>query len=214
VLPPAVQELLTGCFEDAHTEPALRPTAAQWQHALEEAEAELCTCPAHARHVYPRGLDACPWCALARQQGRDPFPAPEAVAPPVREASPPRRPRTIAAVPLPTPGPFREDPLPPRPEPAAPVPAADPGWVEAGLQGVGAAVERRGWLVWLGVALVGAVSGLLWALAQASGPPAKDKGTPPGREATTPVSSQAEVRGNAAGAGRQDGRPTMTSLDR
>ena len=32
------------------------------------------------------------------------------------------------------------------------------------LQAIGAGVERRGWLIWLGVALIGAVAGLLYAL--------------------------------------------------
>jgi hypothetical protein len=49
--------------------------------------------------------------------------------------------------------------------------ATRPGWVEVVLQSLGATVERHGWLVWFGVALLGTVSGLLWALAQAAGLP-------------------------------------------
>lgn len=60
------------------------------------------------------------------------------------------------------------DPLPPRPEPlAAPLPTA--GWAEMALQAVGIGLERRGWLVWLGVGLLGAVAGLVFALERASG---------------------------------------------
>lgn len=165
VLPPSVQELLRRCFEDAHAEPDLRPSAAQWQHALEEAEHELTTCSRSTRHVYHRGLDVCPWCILARRQGRDPFaPAdghPQAV---VRNSQSARRERRAE-------GRKRRgvnDPLPPRPEsPAAPPPT--PGWAEVALQAIGMGLERRGWLVWLGVGLLGAVAGLVFALERASG---------------------------------------------
>lgn len=160
MLPPSVQELLHRCFEDAHAEPDLRPTAAQWQHALEEAEHELTACASNGQHMYHRKLDGCPWCDLARRQGRDPFPAPSASLDPpsarlTRKLSQSKRTadggRRIAV----------HDPLPPRPQP--PPPSA-PGWVEVLLQAIGAGLERRGWLIWLGMALIGAVAGLLYAL--------------------------------------------------
>ena len=164
VLPPSVQELLRRCFEDARTEPDLRPSAAQWQHALEEAEHELTTCSRSVRHVYHRGLDICPWCALARQQGRDPFaPAEGYPQAAVRRSLSARRERRAEhggrnAI---------NDPLPPRPElTAAPPPAA--GWAEMALQTIGMGLERRGWLVWLGVGLLGAVAGLVFALERAT----------------------------------------------
>jgi DNA-binding helix-hairpin-helix protein with protein kinase domain len=161
VLPPSVQELLRRCFEDAHAEPDLRPGAAQWQCALEEAEHELATCPSNAQHVYHRGLDRCPWCILA-QQGRDPFPDPSALPPPpsaIRRQNAKSEKRIVPV----------DDPLPPRPEPP---PASPPtsGGMEIVLQAIGASVERRSWLLWLGMALIGAVAGLLYAL-QAHAPP-------------------------------------------
>jgi DNA-binding helix-hairpin-helix protein with protein kinase domain len=135
VLPPAVQELLRCCFEDARTDPALRPRAGRWQQALAEAENELTTCPRNGQHLFARGLDECPWCLLAQQQGRDPFPAWE-------------RPRTPAPAPRaaetpPEPDLLREEPQP-QPKPAA-RPAPKRGWIEAGLQKVGGLMERQGW---------------------------------------------------------------------
>jgi DNA-binding helix-hairpin-helix protein with protein kinase domain len=164
VLPPSVQELFRRCFEDAHADPDLRPSAAQWQHALEEAEHELTTCTSEARHVFHRGLDVCPWCALGRQQGRDPF------APTERLARPPAGPSRAGSGQRKAEGRNRKtvnDPLPPRPEPARPTPTT-PGWAENLLQAIGVGLERRGWLVWAGMALLGAVAGLLYALQRAS----------------------------------------------
>jgi DNA-binding helix-hairpin-helix protein with protein kinase domain len=160
MLPPSVQELLRRCFEDAHTEPDLRPSAEQWQHALEEAEHELTTCPHDAQHVYHRRLDRCPWCSPSsalRQLG-------------ARASRPCRAGETPA---LPTPNAENRkrkvvhDPMPPRQEaqPAASLPAS--GGVELVLQAIGASLERRGWLVWIGVALLGTVAGIVYALQRA-----------------------------------------------
>jgi DNA-binding helix-hairpin-helix protein with protein kinase domain len=165
ILPPSVQELLRACFEDAHAEPALRPGAAHWQHALEEAEQELTTCASNSQHVHHRGLDQCPWCDLARRQGRDPFP--------VASSLPSRNPQSVIhgggsrwrkaeswqGEPV-------DDPLPPRPAAPAVAPLK-PSWAEQVLQAIGAGVERRGWIVWTGVALVGAFAGFLYALRRA-----------------------------------------------
>jgi len=35
------------------------------------------------------------------------------------------------------------------------------------LQAIGAGLEQRSWLVWLGVALIGTVAGIVYALQQA-----------------------------------------------
>jgi DNA-binding helix-hairpin-helix protein with protein kinase domain len=164
VLPPSVQELLRRCFEDAHAEPDLRPSAAQWQHALEEAEHELTTCASNPRHVYHHGLDSCPWCQMARQTGRDPFPG----GSPVGNRMVVSRQKKAEDVKQ-TAGRGQQipvnDPLPPRPVPP-PAPRASPDAVEGVLQAIGAGVERRGWMVWLGVALLGAVAGFVYALQQ------------------------------------------------
>jgi hypothetical protein len=78
-LPPRVQELMRRCFEDGHVRSSLRPGAAAWHQALLESEKELAACPANPQHVFQRALRPCPWCALARRQGRDLFPSPEDV---------------------------------------------------------------------------------------------------------------------------------------
>jgi DNA-binding helix-hairpin-helix protein with protein kinase domain len=155
-LPPSVQELLHRCFEAAHAEPDLRPTAAEWQHALEEAEHELTTCPCDSRHLYPRRLDRCPWCDLSS--------APRAPRSAVREPEEPERKvetkkRRVV-----------NDPLPPRniQHTAMPAPTTVPvGGTELILQGIGIVLEQSRWLVWLGVALIGAVIGVIYALQHA-----------------------------------------------
>jgi DNA-binding helix-hairpin-helix protein with protein kinase domain len=162
VLPPAVQELLRCCFEDARENPGLRPGAVHWQRALEEAENDLTTCPENTQHRYARGLDVCPWCLLARQQGRDPFP-------PLQSSVVSRQLSVVSCKDQRTtdncegespPGPDvpREEPGPPVPPTAT---VGKPGRVEAGLRKVGALVERHGWVAWLGAILVGTVAGLL-----------------------------------------------------
>lgn len=154
-LPPSVQELLRCCFEDAHTEPDRRPSAAQWQMALEEAERELTACPHDGQHVYHRRLDRCPWCGPS-----------SALRPPSSALRPQERDkeRLIAdsgrrkAV---------NDPLPPRPEPT-PAPSSQPnGRAEQLLQAIGIALEQSNWLVWMGVAMLGAVAGIIYALQHA-----------------------------------------------
>jgi DNA-binding helix-hairpin-helix protein with protein kinase domain len=190
VLPPAVGELLRCCFEDAREDPSLRPGAARWRQALEEAENDLTTCPQNTQHRYPRGLDVCPWCLLARQQGADPFPPAEEVQ--ARGSEVPCRSATRKSVRTEGTGPVsgenpsgpdvpREDPGPPVPPTAA---VGKLGWAKAGLRKVGALVERHGWVAWLGAILVGAVAGLLWALDHAA-PAEKDQTRPviaPGHE--------------------------------
>ncbi len=152
VLPPSVQELFRRCFEDAHSEPELRPTAAQWQHGLEEAEHEMRVCPSDASHVYHRRLDRCPWCALSSAVR----PVSTVIRGPLAEN---RRPtdevRKIKVV---------DDPLPPRrqSEPASEPPL--PGGAELVLRAIGMATEGSTWMVWVGVALVGAVAGIVYAL--------------------------------------------------
>jgi serine/threonine protein kinase len=80
VLPPQVQDLMRRCFEDGHARSILRPDATAWLKALQESEKELVACPANPKqHVFHRHQKACPWCDLARRQGRDLFPSAEDV---------------------------------------------------------------------------------------------------------------------------------------
>jgi DNA-binding helix-hairpin-helix protein with protein kinase domain len=81
-LPPPVQDLMRRCFEGGHARSALRPTAAQWQEALAVAESSLVQCPDNPQHYTHPGVRDCPWCAMARRLGRDPFPDPAADPPP------------------------------------------------------------------------------------------------------------------------------------
>lgn len=157
-LPPSVQELLRRCFEDAHEQPDLRPSAVEWQSALEESEHQLTTCPHDCHHVYHRGLDRCPWCDLLSALRYPPSAfrsqKPEAEK---REAESGRR----KAV---------NDPLPPRQVEAdvilAPQ-APGAGGMESVLQAIGMALEQSSWLMWVGVALIGAVAGVIYALRHA-----------------------------------------------
>ncbi len=75
VPPPQVRDLMRRCFEQGHARPSQRPDAGAWQKALAEADGELSECVANSQHHFHQSLDACPWCALAAKQGRDPFPA-------------------------------------------------------------------------------------------------------------------------------------------
>ncbi|HVS38700.1 MAG TPA: hypothetical protein VMS17_24300 [Gemmataceae bacterium] len=79
VLPFPVRELMRQCFEDGHARPTARPAASDWQKALIEADAELTDCVVNPQHFFHKSLDACPWCELREQQGRDPFPSREQV---------------------------------------------------------------------------------------------------------------------------------------
>lgn len=152
-LPPSIQELMRRCFEDAHVEPELRPTAAHWQAALEEAEHELKPCPCDSQHLYNRLLDRCPWC--------DPLSS-------TRLFSSNERPRKKDEE-KPTANSSSKnvvyDPLPPRLE-AAPQSPPKLG-AEVVLQAIGRELEHSNWLVWVGVAVVGAVAGLIYALQHA-----------------------------------------------
>lgn len=156
VLPPSVQELLRRCFEDAHAEPDLRPSAAQWQHALEEAEHELTTCSVDARHVYHRRLDRCPWCDRSVSLPAPASPSKKrATERSKREEDNKTRTKVV------------NDPLPPRLEVEPPPSLATPGGAELVLQAIGLALEQSNWLVWLGVAAIGAVAGIVYALQHA-----------------------------------------------
>lgn len=86
VLPPPVQELMRRCFEEGHAEPKRRPTAADWQQALQEGEKMLVACLKNTQHQFSKTLEHCPWCKMAAQHKRDPFPSAEDLRVQVSEA--------------------------------------------------------------------------------------------------------------------------------
>lgn len=157
-LPPSVQELLRRCFEDAHEQPDLRPSAVEWQNALEESEHKLTTCLHDCHHVYHRGLDGCPWCDLLSALRYPPSAFHPQRAEAEKQKAESGKPKAV------------NDPLPPRQVEAdvilAPQ-APTAGGMELVLQAIGMALEQSSWLVWAGVALLGAVAGIIYALQHA-----------------------------------------------
>jgi hypothetical protein len=154
--PPSAQELFHRCFEDAHAEPEVRTSAVQWQHALEEAEHELTTCPRDAQHLYHRRLNHRPWGGLIPASG-----AARLAAPTRRSGEPSRTNRSVKRTKI------VDDPLPPRLEEVPTPTTPSSGGAELVLQATGESLERRGWLVWVGVALIGSVDGIIYALQHA-----------------------------------------------
>jgi hypothetical protein len=164
-LPPAVQDMMRRCFEGGHARSVLRPTAKQWQDALQEAEQELVACAGKGHHWHHPRLSECPWCTMAQRLGRDPFPDPVGQVatvpePQGRSATHPTAPAPVRPViVLPPPRPPLSFPVPhpprsyrqPRPlsnRPAAWVAHRRPGTL--GNRWIGAVVLGLGCLVGLG----------------------------------------------------------------
>ncbi|MGE0214218.1 hypothetical protein [Mycolicibacterium sp.] len=109
-LPNDVQHLFVRAFTTGATDPAARPSAAEWRRAL--SQIRLTTCAAGAHHI-PAGAVLCPWCAIdveraARRTGSRPAARPYPSAP-ARPAAPALTgPRTAPrpAVPEPAPDTF------------------------------------------------------------------------------------------------------------
>jgi DNA-binding helix-hairpin-helix protein with protein kinase domain len=75
ILYPEIRSLMQQCFQLGHLKPAARPTAAEWQQALDRAERNLTVCKVNPQHFYRLGFGSCPWCARRKLLGgRDPFP--------------------------------------------------------------------------------------------------------------------------------------------
>ncbi|HEX2205064.1 MAG TPA: energy transducer TonB [Longimicrobium sp.] len=122
-LDPGLRALFVTAFVDGHADPSVRPTAAEWRAALEEAEGALVVCGGNAQHRFGAHLGACPWCERARLlRGRDPFPATEEEA----------RRTELEAPPAPPPSPAAETPaVPPRSPVSPPAPPPSAGTVPA-----------------------------------------------------------------------------------
>lgn len=61
--PPYIRDLFRKAFVDGHTNPAARPTAAEWKTALIRYSSELAECKSNHTHHYWRGNGSCPYCA-------------------------------------------------------------------------------------------------------------------------------------------------------
>jgi DNA-binding helix-hairpin-helix protein with protein kinase domain len=98
-LHPQLQSLFLRCFETGHQRPEYRPTADEWAVALTQAEQSLISCQRNPRHRYGSHLARCPWCDRTEKLGgRDPFPGPNTIVPPVpkrRSRSKPKPPRRV-----------------------------------------------------------------------------------------------------------------------
>ncbi|HEY0812043.1 MAG TPA: beta-propeller fold lactonase family protein [Pseudonocardia sp.] len=63
LLPQEIRELFTRAFVLGAADPDARPTGREWHDALGRCAADLRTCAAAERHVYPAHHAHCPWCA-------------------------------------------------------------------------------------------------------------------------------------------------------
>ena len=83
-LHPRLQDLFHQCFDLGHQQPQQRPSPDDWAMALTEAEQALVSCQHNPRHRYGGHLTRCPWCERTQKLGgRDPFPAPNTIVPPL-----------------------------------------------------------------------------------------------------------------------------------
>ncbi len=83
-LHPHLQDLFHRCFDLGHQQPERRPSPDEWAIALTESERALVSCQRNPRHRYGRHLGRCPWCERTQKLGgRDPFPAPNTIVPPL-----------------------------------------------------------------------------------------------------------------------------------
>lgn len=73
-LHPALQSLFKRCFDDGHTKPGARPSAKEWEVALEQATSALAWCTTDEMHVYSGHHKGCSWCAMRKATGHDSWP--------------------------------------------------------------------------------------------------------------------------------------------
>lgn len=66
LLPEELRELFRRAFVLGVADPGARPTGREWHDALDRCAADLRTCSAVERHVYPPHHATCPWCAQDR----------------------------------------------------------------------------------------------------------------------------------------------------
>ncbi len=71
-LPDSVQNLFIRAFVDGHTNPASRPSAAEWFQVLAQMQQSLKRCTRNPKHQYPASASFCPWCELSSRQAPKP----------------------------------------------------------------------------------------------------------------------------------------------
>lgn len=108
-LHPDLRELIQRCFVAGHENPSLRPTATDWQQALDRSSRTLIACPKNRQHLFWEHIQKCPWCERCELLGgRDPFPfIPGDVVPAIGADG------QLAAVKLPPSGPIQVTPAGP-----------------------------------------------------------------------------------------------------
>lgn len=74
IVHPEIQRCFLKCFNDGHTQPNLRPSAADWVKALKIAVNELTVCGKFDSHYYSRTYGNCYWCERASKVNVDVFP--------------------------------------------------------------------------------------------------------------------------------------------
>jgi DNA-binding helix-hairpin-helix protein with protein kinase domain len=92
LLPPALLGLAVRAFGEGHSNPAARPSAAEWLAALDDVQASLTVCRAERLHVFSGHLASCPWCARVADGAWDPFA-------PARRSAPAHSPRPVTGTP-------------------------------------------------------------------------------------------------------------------
>ena len=101
-LPQSLSELFYRTFVTGHKNPRMRPSAREWTDAIESIletnRQGLSNCDVNGKHIFAAHLSACPWCALAKQRGRDDYEyqppvidgvSPQEIPPPRQKITPP-----------------------------------------------------------------------------------------------------------------------------
>ncbi len=83
IINPQLQTLFRRCFDDGHRNPHVRPTAGEWQKALELAIKDLQVCSVKGQqHYYAKSYRKCYWCERAKLIGIDIFANPSGASKP------------------------------------------------------------------------------------------------------------------------------------
>ena len=107
-LPPPMEGLFHRAFVEGKREPGRRPSALDWQRALDDLLARMSSCSRVASHKYSHHLSKCPWCVFEAKFGRPAFPQ----RPGRQAARNRRRPAARAAsLPVPSPPQFSSPPI-------------------------------------------------------------------------------------------------------